>query len=161
MQVNLDYVVGATLVVGCMCTLIGGYLKGKLNQKDEGTLSELVNLQGTEVTIDCHKPYSCLSFESMQDFVSSFQYLVGSGYTTYIKSTVYDNCNKVLAYNYVSKDGNILVTTGSTGNVSCCKFKGTTNAEKVMQLMHSKLNKSSFCYKDTSDGFVLEPSGMC
>lgn len=156
MQVSVDAILGTTILAGCLYTMFSGYAKEKFSKKEENNLSELVSLQGTEVTAEYTKPYSCLCFDSAEDFISSLQFLMKER-NTYIKSTVYDKSNNVLAYNYVSKDGKILVMTESSGKISCCKFKGVLNADKFKDLMHSKLNKSSFCYKDTSDGFVLEP----
>lgn len=158
MQATLNYLLIISLILCCMYAMLVNYSKGKLFKKDSGDLSELVNLQSTKIIVSQEESGLNLSFDSIQDFINSSPYLLDVDTIRYTKSTLLDNKNNILAYSYISEDGVISITTDKLGKITCCKVKDTASSSKVMELMHSKLNKTPYSYKVTSDGYVLEPS---
>lgn len=158
MQATVNYLLMMSMVLCCMYILLRSFSKGKLFKKEDGELSELVNLQSTKVLVSQCDTELNLCFDSVQDFVNAFSRILNVDTVRYTKSTLIDNRNNILAYSYISEDGLISITTDNVGKITCCKVKNSESSSKVMELMDSKLNQTSYSYKVTSDGYVLEPS---
>lgn len=158
MQTTLNYLLTMSLILSCMYILLQNLSRGILFKREDGNLSELVNLQSTKVIVSQGNSELNLCLDTIQGFIDAISYLSNEGTVKYSKSTLIDSRNNILAYSYISEDGVISITTNEQGKVTCCKVKGTEPSNKVMELMGSKLNQTPYSYKVTSDGYVLEPS---